>query len=232
MKLLILIKKLSAFVGVAALLCLLIESNTYAGVMGNRPNTPDDKFYLGLFGGSGYSNSFRLVQKGTALYSEGNGGPFGVNAFGESNSDSLWLVGGHLGYEWPNRLVTLRRSNWNFSPAVEMEAFYLENTVRGTNLHNPTTRLTNQDFLVTYPMRTGVILLNAVLNMNLYKFKRAHPYVGVGFGAAIDAINGANSSQLAPFEPGINHYNADTNDSSSTVSAQSKLGLKFDLKNM
>ena len=95
--------------------------------------------------------------------------------------------------------------------------------------HNATTRFTEHDFRVTYPLHAGVFLVNALLHANPSHFEKFHPYVGVGAGTAVLSISGANSTQKTPAEPGLNHYNSGTNDTSLAFAAQPKIGLAFQL---
>ena len=220
--------------------CILFISSGisagYAGTMGAETVT-SDAVYIGAFGGGGAVMSGGLYQQGTALYPYGSGsgyidnkGPLAVNAIGAFNSNSAWLVGGHVGYRWPARLSNYMSSNWTFAPATELEGYYIGGTnIHGDDLNNDTARLVEHDFHVTYPLQTGVVLANAVLNANHSALGRFHPYVGVGVGLAVVSISGANSTQKSPPEPGINHYNSDPNDVSTTFAAQPKIGVNFDL---
>lgn len=196
-----------------------------------------DAIYVGAFGGGGSVTSGNLYQQGTALYPYGsdsgyinNKGPLAVNAEGASNSDSGWFVGGHVGYRWPAKSLNHIGSNWTFAPASELEGYYLGGTtIQGDDLNNATARLVEHYFHVTYPLQTGVFLVNAVLNANHSALERFHPYVGVGAGAAVISISGANSTQKVPSEPDINHYNSDSSDTSTAFAAQPKMGVSFDL---
>ncbi|MCX7117927.1 MAG: acyloxyacyl hydrolase [Legionellales bacterium] len=224
----------------ASIACILLISSVsvgYAGTMGAAPVAPLDAYYIGVFGGGGAVMSGSVHQQGTALYPYGPGsgyignkGPLAVNAIGTFNSSSAWLVGGHVGYRWPARLSNDMNSNWTFAPATELEGYYIGGAnIYGDDLNNATARLVEHDFHVTYPLQTGVVLANAVLNANHSALGRFHPYVGVGVGLAVVSISGANSTQKSPPEPGINHYNSDPNDVGTTFAAQPKIGVSFDL---
>ncbi len=154
-----------------------------------------------------------------------------VNAFGKSSGgNSAWVVGGHVGYEWPTRVLNYFNSKWSFSPATELEGYYLGGvTLSGHDINNNTDRLDEHDFLVSYPMQTSVFLINAILNINNAEFSKFHPYVGVGIGSAIVSISGANSTQTSPFEAGINHYNSDSSDTVTAFAAQPKIGVQWNL---
>ena len=78
-------------------------------------------------------------------------------------------------------------------------------------------------------MHTGVFLINAVLKANHVDVGNFHPYLGVGFGTALIAISGANSTQTPPPEPGINHYNSRSSDTATAFAAAPKVGVSFDL---
>lgn len=212
--------------------CILLISSgaVYAGTMGVESVAPVGTIYVGAFGGGGGVTSGSYGQYGTAFYSEIAGGPLAVNAKGESNNTSAWVVGGHVGYQWPARLLNHINPNWTFAPAAELEGYYLGGaTLSGDDLNNGTTRLTEHNFHVKYPLSTGVFLVNAILNANHADFGKFHPYVGVGAGAAVISVSGANSTQRTPAEPGVNHYNSDSNDTHTAFAAQPKIGVSFDL---
>lgn len=217
------------------ILFVLMSSLGYAApapVMLNTPlmhNTPGS-IYVGAFGGGGSTNHFNVNQYGTAFYPDAVGGPVAVNAFG-SLEDSSWLAGGHLGYQWAE--VSLRPLNLalGLSPAFELEGYYLGKTsFTAHDVNNDTTRLPEHDFVVTYPIETGVFLTNAVLNFNSCCYLGGiHPYVGVGIGGAVASISHATATQIAPPEPGVNHFNSNASDTASTFAGQVKVGLNFDL---
>ena len=109
-----------------------------------------------------------------------------------------------------------------------MEGYYLGGvTIKGDDINNDTDRLAEHDFFVSYPMRTGVYLVNAVLNINNSDFSKFNSYIGVGIGSAVVSIYNANSTQTSPYEPGVNHYNSDPNDTTVTFAAQPKIGLRW-----
>lgn len=187
------------------------------------------KFYLGLFGGVGESSKIKVNQYGTAFFFEELGGALAVDAFGKTNSHSVPVFGAHIGYQLTEILPT-PCSTWGLAPAVEWEGYYLKReTFTAHDVGNNTERLDEHDFLVTYPMKTAVFLVNAVLNFNLPCRSRFHPYVGVGIGGALSSISNANAEQVAPPEAGVNHFNANPSDKDATLAAQAKLGLNFDL---
>lgn len=188
------------------------------------------KIYLGIFGGGGSSNSFNTDQYGTAFFTEAEGGPLAVNAFGHVNSESSSFIGLQLGYQAQDILLNLT-SQWSLVPAIELEGYYLNQTSFDGTLYNNTTRLPQHDFDVTYPMKRNVFLTNIVLSLN-QPCLLLHPYIGFGVGAAIARISGADSLQVAPPEAGVNHYNANTSDTDTSFAGQFKIGLSYDLTDM
>ena len=230
-------KKINRYTSIVCSFFLSTGSAVYGGTMGAESVAPIGAMYIGAFGGGGAVSSDNLSQEGTALYnyksvsaSINNGGPLAVNAIGKSNGSSLWVAGGHVGYRWPARLLNSVNSNWTFAPATELEGYYLGGaTLNGDDLNNDTARLDEHDFYVTYPMHTGVFLVNAILNVNHSNFGKFHPYVGVGAGTAVVSISGANSTQKTPSEPGINHYNSGSSDTTLAFAAQPKIGVSFDV---
>ena len=211
-------------------LLLASASVVYGGTMGPESAAPTDALYMGVFGGGGGVSSSRMHQEGTAFIADINGGPLAVNAVGQSNGSSAWLVGGHVGYQWPARSLNHISPNWTFAPATELEGYYIGGaTIKGHDITNDTTRLLEHDFLVTYPLHTGVFLVNAVLKANHANAGKFHPYLGVGAGAAVLSITGATSTQNTPAEPGLNHYNSRTGDTHLAFAAQPKIGVSFDL---
>ncbi|MDP3561148.1 MAG: hypothetical protein Q8R83_03090 [Legionellaceae bacterium] len=213
--------------------CLLFSSlmsSSYAGTMGEIPHATLGKIYVGAFGGGGSLSSGNYSQHGTSFYPEDEGGPLAVNAVGSAANKSEWLVGGHVGYKWPTRVLNNINSSWSFAPATELEGYYIGGvTLSADDKDNDTTRIDEHYFHVTYPLRTGVFLINSVLNVDHPSLDKFHPYVGVGIGAAVLAISGANSAQKTPAEPGINHYNSNASDTSIAFAAQPKIGMAFDI---
>ena len=223
------INEINRSISIACVLFISSASAAHSGTMGAEAPALGT-IYVGAFGGGGSVTSGNLSQEGTAMYGASKGGPLAVNAIGSSDGSSTWIVGGHLGYQWPSRLLNHINSNWTFAPATELEGYYLGGAnIHGDDLNNGTTRLDEHDFHVTYPMHTGVFLVNAVLMADHSSFGNIHPYVGVGAGTAVISITGANSTQKTPAEPGINHYNSGTNDTSFAFAAQPKIGVSFNV---
>ncbi len=207
--------------------CLLALSASvaYSGTMGSE-TISSSRVYVGVFGGGGAVTNTDISQYGTAFFTEAEGGPLAVNSFGRADSNSMGVVGGHIGFAWPNHISTYLP----ITPAVELEGYYIGGTtIQGHDINNETTRLPEHDFLVTYPLKSGVFLVNAVLNANDSFFGKFRPYVGVGIGSAVVSISGATSIQLSPAEPGLNHYNSNPNDKAIAFAAQPKIGLHYDL---
>lgn len=226
------LKAINHGTSIVSILLLLSGSPTQAGTMGAEVASPTDAIYVAAFGGGGGRTSAHLVQQGTALYSYDapQAGPLAVDAFGKSSSGSTWIVGGHVGYRWSDRSLNHIGSNWTFAPAAELEGYYLgQSTLRGDDLNNTSAATFEHDFHVTYPMQTGVFLVNAVLNANSSNLGRFHPYVGVGAGGGVVSISGANSLQTSPPEIGVNHYNSNSDDSSVAFAAQPKVGVSFNV---
>ncbi len=210
----------------SSLMFLFATGVGYAGVMGQAISEP--RAYLSVFGGGGSLSSLSLTQLGTAFYSDTKGGPLAVNAFGQSNSLAEWMVGGSAGYYFSESPM-LFGSLWSLRPATELEGYYLgQQNLKGEDVNNETTRLTEHDFLLSYPMSVGVGLVNAMASFHHEKYARWHPYVAGGIGVAAVSISNATSSQMTPLEAGINHYNSDRSDSTSTFATQAKAGLHFD----
>lgn len=203
---------------------LLGSYQGYAGTMGPSVLSGPGKIYVGVFGGAGAADKVSIKQFGTAFFPEIVGGPLAVNAFGRVNSSTVGLVGGHVGYQWSE--INLFNAQSGISPATELEGYYLgKGTFTGHEINNNTARLPEHDFLVTYPVNTGVFLINAVANINLANQSIFHPYVGAGIGAGVLSISDADSLQVSPLEADINHYNSNRNSSDATFAAQVKAGL-------
>jgi opacity protein-like surface antigen len=189
------------------------------------PPPPTGKIYVGVFGGIASSSSFDVNQFGTAFYTEANGGPLAVNAFGRFKGRSNGFIGGQVGYQWTELSLS---PSWGLVPALELEGYYLgKSTFTGSEVNNITARLPEHLFVVSYPTKTGVFLTNAVLNLDSNCLGRFHPYVGVGFGGSIASISNAIAAQISPPEPGINHFNSNPSDTAATFAAQAKIGLNF-----
>jgi opacity protein-like surface antigen len=186
------------------------------------------KFYVGVFGGGGSSNSFNVNQFGTAYFLELNGGPLAVNAFGNLNSKSVSFFGAQLGYQ-VQEIVLNSSSQWALEPAVELEGYAMNQNSFGGVLVNNTSRLPEHDFSVSYPISNTVFLANAVINFNNLRVPSVHPYVGFGIGSGLVRISDANATQVSPPEPGVNHYNASPSDTNTTFAGQIKLGLSYDI---
>lgn len=222
--------KLNGFLLMGCVLYIGINTAVHAGTMGSELTVAQSKLYFGAFGGGGSMTSSHLSQQGTAFFSESSGGPLAVNAIGESKSASAWVVGGHAGYQWPAKLLNHGDATWRFSPATELEGYYLGGAAtHGEEVNNDTTRLAEHYFHVAYPKHAGVFLVNALLNINHSQLGQFKPYVGVGVGTAVISVSGANSTQTMPQELGVNHYNSGSSDTSTAFAAQPKIGVSFNL---
>ena len=223
-------KKIPCYASCTGVLLFSLGTGVYGGAMGNDSLASVGSIYVGAFGGGGAVTNTGLSQQGTAFYAEASGGPLAVNATGQLSGSSAWIVGGHVGYQWPERVLNHIGSNWTFAPATELEGFYIGGaSLSGDDLSNDTTRLTEHDFFITSPMQTGVFLVNAVFSANHPSLGKFHPYIGVGAGTAVISIVGANSTQKTPSEPGINHYNSGSSDTGIAFAAQPKMGVSFNL---
>ncbi len=203
-----------------ALLSLLLMGSSLIASECNR-------VYVGLFGGGIYSNSTKMTQKGVALFAEDEGGPLAVEARGDTKGTGSGFGGVQIGYEWAKRPLEIC-SGWTIVPAAEIEAYWYSPTKKGDLFNTTDTdRLPEHDFLDTFPMNVGVYLANALLSLN--NCWRLSPYIGLGVGATRISIHHATSLQLAPPEPGINHFNSDRNDASWAFAAQVKAGLRYNI---
>lgn len=210
-----------------SLVLLCASATAYAA--GAPAISSTKSLYLGIFGGGGALMNDTITQQGTAFYTEAEGGPLAVKAKGNANGDSVWLVGTHIGYAAKNIMLTKNSSAWNMTPAAELEGYYIGNSAFNTHLTNNTIRLPEHTFSANYPMHVGIFLVNAVFSFNDADGSKLHPYFGIGIGTGVASIQGAKSVQIAPAEPGINHYNSGTTDTSSTFAFQPKVGLRYDL---
>lgn len=185
------------------------------------------KFYIGAFGGGGdSSNYFNANQFGTAFFIQAEGGPLSVNAFGQLNKQKATFFGLQLGYQAPGIFLN-SSSQWALAPAIELEGYAIKRRSFSGALINNTERLPEHDFIVSYPMKRTIFLANAVLNFNHSCFP-VRPYISFGIGNAIVSISGASATQVSPPEEGVNHYNANSNDTNSTFAGQIKPGLSYD----
>ena len=204
-----------------ALSCTTVPAADFsASAVARSGAAPARGAYVGVFGGGGV-NITDFTQLGTAFFLEAQGGPLAVNATGPSKTVGVGFVGLQAGYEWavgPNLL-----------PAFEIEGLYLAGTQRAT-LTNPTDRLDEHTFDNSFPMRNAVLLANAVFSFRT-AYQSVTPYVGIGAGAARVAVHGASSAQVAPPEPGVNHFNSGTDSAAWTFAAQAKAGVRFALGN-
>lgn len=211
-----------------ASLCLISSITTHAGTMGIPAS---NNVYFSAFVGGGGLTGVYIKQQGTGFLADNLGGPIVVNAQGKMRTSSVWMVGGHAGYQGRFHPLNNVSSKWSIAPSSEIEGYYIGNSkLQGHDLNNSTSPLpTEHDFLNTYPMDIGVFLINGVAHFKHDGQPTLHPYIGLGFGAAILSISNATSIQTSPEEPGINHYNTGTHASNATFAAQPKIGLAYDL---
>ncbi|MBS0653243.1 MAG: hypothetical protein JSR39_06910 [Verrucomicrobia bacterium] len=186
-----------------------------------------NRVYVGGFGGELFSNASKAFQMGTALFLEASGGPLAVEAHGHLKKDSPGFGGAQIGYEWSKCINKCR--HWYFAPGAEIEGYWFKRHLKG-HLYNrtDTDRLPEHDFLDTFRMNAGVYLANFVLSLN--NSWKLSPYIGLGVGATRLALHHGNSKQVAPPEPGVNHFNSRTHDSCWAFAGQVKAGLRYNIR--
>ncbi|MBL8799519.1 MAG: outer membrane beta-barrel protein, partial [Planctomycetia bacterium] len=146
-------------------------------------------------------------------------------AQGNGDGHGVGIVGLHIGREFSGRW--LGDSGWALLPAAEFEGFYFAGTANAT-VSDPANRLNGHVFDTSYPMDNGAFLTNVVVS--LYNPSAIlSPYVGLGVGAANISIGGADSLQVVPPEPGVNHFNSDTSSSAWGFAFQFKVGARIPL---
>ncbi|MBY0529642.1 MAG: hypothetical protein K2P51_05565 [Rhabdochlamydiaceae bacterium] len=209
---------------------LLTASSLIAGEdkenCNKKDSTNSNRFYIGGFGGELFSNTAHVSQMGTALFQTVEG-PLAVEARGYTKKASPGFGGVQLGYEWSKRIDKCR--HWALAPGAEMEGYWYSRHVKGHLMNaTDTDRLPEHDFLDTFHMNAGVYLANFVLSLN--NTWKLSPYVAAGVGASRMSLRNAKSLQVAPKEPGINHFNSRTHDSSWAFAAQIKAGLRYKLR--
>jgi len=177
--------------------------------------------YFGVFGGGGTSSGSDVTQRGTIFVTEAQGGPLAVNATGKTDGGNGGLFGLQIGHEWSrgSRLV-----------AFELEGLYLPGRTESARLQNTASpgRLDAQTFDSSFDMSSLVVLGNVVVGFPT-RYSGLTPYVGAGIGLARVDITGANSAQVNPAEPGVNHFNTGTDSSAWTFASQIKAGVRYAL---
>lgn len=187
-----------------------------------------NRIYVGGFGGMLYSNSTKVYQMGTAFFEEASGGPLAVDARGKTKSASGGFGGAQIGYEWTQCPLGIGCSDWTLVPALEVEAYWYSHHKKGHLLNRTDTdRLPEHDFLDSFHMNNTVLLANTVLSLNHSCFGPFSPYVGGGIGAVHISLTNADSLQVAPPEPGINHFNSKRDDTTWAFAAQVKAGVRY-----
>lgn len=189
---------------------------------------PMGSVYLGAFGGWGASNDFDVRQSGVAFFTTPPLlTPLPVDATGSDDSFSAGFGGIHLGYEWITPRYKDTLWTWSVVPAIEVEGIYLDPST-SLDVVNANPRLGNHTFDDSFSLKTGVVLINGILSFNHIN-SVFHPYIGLGLGSAIISASGANSVQILPLEPGVNHFNSGTSDDDWTFAAQVKAGLRYSI---
>lgn len=175
-----------------------------------------------------------------------------VNVIGYSAEKATGLGGIHFGYELPEIPMG---GNWGIRPAAELEGFYLGSSM-SSNLSNPAPEIftaptgtivgpnptnhapmgsNSHTFTDTFNLDMGVLLANGVFSLKTPWSNKIFPYLGVGIGGAISSLSGANSTQTSnplnptAYEAGINHFNSDTNSTSSAFASQAKAGIRAEI---
>ena len=205
--------------------------------------------YLGLFGGGSTSDSSDFTQSGVAFKREPidqHNYDLSVDVKGSSGSQTGALGGLHVGYEFSEILMCNAYSGWGLRPAVELEGYYLGTSKSGT-LSNPQTELGvpvgggdyhnipagDHVFKDSFNLDMGILLANSVFTFKTPWASNIFPYIGGGVGAAITSISGADSAQYGPgtpeLSPYINHFNSNTNASSSSFATQAKVGIRAEI---
>ncbi|MEW6545068.1 MAG: hypothetical protein AB1411_15850 [Nitrospirota bacterium] len=144
---------------------------------------------------------------------------------GNADTKTAAIGGLHVGYEWPGWWYGREESRWGLLPAAELEGYYLGSTQSGQLTSSDS--IPNRRFQVSFPMHMGVFLTNALVSLHTpYK---VHPYIGGGVGTAFVSVSGAESFQVNPAEPGINHFNSKPDASSWSFAAQAKTGFRTEI---
>lgn len=185
-----------------------------------------NRLYVGAFGGGLYSNKSKFNQTGVAFFTEAEGGPLAVNARGHTKARSTGYGGVQIGYEWTQCPINIGCGDTNLTPAVEVEGFWYKHSIKG-NLSNDTDRLEAHDFVDSFSTRTGVYLINGLININNCCLGSFTPYIGGGIGAAHLSLGKARSIQVDPPEAGVNHFNNDRSFSDWAFAAQAKVGFRY-----
>lgn len=205
--------------------------------------------YLGLFGGGSISDNSKFSQSGVAYKRLGDGQASAdydlyVDVNGRTTTKVGALGGLHIGYEWTDIPMSDSASGWALRPALELEGYYL-GTSKSGNLSNPqlepaiwhgvvekshSIAAGSHTFQNSYKLDMGILLTNVVFNFKTPWTNKIFPYVGVGIGAAITSVSGADSRQTGPvLEPTMNHFNANPNALNSSFAAQGKAGLRAEI---
>ncbi len=206
----------------------LVTSIAMAAVPPYPMTTPSyGNVYIGAFGGWGSSDNFDVRQSGVAFFTTPPLlTPLPVDATGDA-SFSTGFGGIHIGYEWitPHYKDTLW--TWAVVPALEVEGIYFSHDI-DSQVVNVNPRLGFHTFDDSFSAQGGLVLINGVLSFNHIN-SAWHPYIGLGLGAAILSLSSADSLQVVPPEPLVNHFNSGTSDDDWTFAAQAKAGLRYNI---
>lgn len=210
---------------ILSFVCGLSAAQGIAGTMGEVAPVADS--YFGAFGGGGKLSSMSVAHLGVDYYPPTAGGIVAANLFGRSKSHSDWLVGGMIGHEF-NASDLPYFSRWSIRPAAELEGYYIGKKNVTSNTTNIASTSNKQDFTVTYPMSSGVGMINAILNFDSQQALRWHPYVGGGVGMGVVSISSATAIQTNPAGVTANQYGSSSSASDTAFATQAKAGLNFD----
>ena len=218
-----------------SLLCAILSLSmlNLACAEADTDNLPPQPLYWELFGGGGAFSTGSISQTGSIFYPVLQGGALDIDATGNGSSSGVWMIGINMGYKWPE--ISTKNSGWLFGPAAEIEAYYLQGTQNATlDNQNPPNESDNRlvtpaevnQFSATYPMHTGVFLLNAILSAH-QKDSKIHPYIGAGIGAAVISIQGATANLTDPAVTDVNFYNSNQDATDWAFATQAKLGIDY-----
>ncbi len=209
------------------LVCGLSAVEGMAGTMGDVAPAVAPDNYIGVFGGGGTLSSMSVSNLGVDYFPPTAGGIVAANLSGRSQSHSDWLVGGMIGHDFGASALPYF-SRWSIRPAAELEGYYIGKKNVSSNTTNIASSTNRQDFSVTYPMSSGVGMINAVLNFDTEQALRWHPYVAGGVGVAAVSVSNATATQTTPTGVTANQFGSSSSASDTAFASQAKAGLNFD----
>ncbi len=201
------------------------DPSSISGSSSQKQTENTGAFYAGAFGGGGGFSVSNFTQSTTKYSPPSQGGAIHVSAYGGGKTAGVGMVGVKLGYLWPEweSQSSKRNSLLNVRLAAEFEGYYLGTKIsRYLNTGYAT-------FISTYPINGGTLLGSFVCNFPKNGDLGLSLFLGAAAGTSVLTSYSATSYQIAPEEPGINHFNTKPTASAWTFAAQGKLGLSFDL---